>query len=462
MGFDTEVIVGFSIDKGVFCKVLKYISKEELSLIKKLMIEKVNKKIKFEVIETTRSEAIAYFKSKKRYDKVKTLTYNTSSYVKLYKFENFYEYILGDLPNDSGILKYFDLSIIENEGVVVRFPSVYDNKRIVKYTHHDNYFNSLSSYSSWGNVLNINNFGDLNEKIISNGGGEVVNLAEIMQDYNLLSIAEEIVLKKDDIKIVLLSGPSSSGKTTTARKLSLYLKSLGLNPVPLSIDDYFVEREDTPLDSDGNYDFECLGAVDLKLFDLQVAKLLKGVEVLTPTFDFVIGKKKFNKTLKLESNDILIIEGLHALNDKLLDNIPRRNKFKIYVSPLTYLNIDNDNRISMTDIRLLRRMVRDNRTRGYKPEVTLKNWSSVRRGEEKWVFPCQDNADVLFNSSLLYELSVLKTYAEPLLYSVKENDNEYQTAVRLLELLKFILPISPDDVPKLSILREFIGGGYFE
>lgn len=462
MGFDTEVIVCFSIDKGIYCKIDKYISKENLMLIKKLMLEKVNRKIKFERIETTRGEAITYFRSKKRYDKIKTLTYNTSSYVKLYKFDNFYEYILGDLPYDSGILKYFDLSIIENKGVVVRFPSVYDNKRIVRYTHHDNYFNSLDSYLKWGNVLNINNFGDLNERIIADGGGEIVNLAEIMQDYKLLSIAEEIVLKKDNIKIILLSGPSSSGKTTTARKLSLYLKTLGLNPVPLSIDDYFVEREDTPLDSDGNYDFECLQAVDLKLFDLQVAKLLKGVEVLTPTFDFVVGKKKFNKSLKLGNNDILVIEGLHALNDELLDNIPRKNKFKIYVSPLTYLNIDNDNRISMTDIRLLRRMVRDNRTRGYSPEVTLRNWCSVRRGEEKWVFPCQDNADVLFNSSLLYELSVLKTYAEPLLYSVKETDPEYQTAVRLLELLRFILPISSDNVPKVSILREFIGGGYFE
>lgn len=462
MGDDTEVVVGFSIDKGVYCQINKEVTKDTLSLIKKTMNNKVSKKIRFEKIETTRSEAITYFRNKKRLDKVKTLTYDTSSYVKLYKFENFYEYILGDLPYDSGILKYFDLSIIEGKGVVVRFPSVYDNKKIIKYTHHDNYFNSLDSYSSWGNILNINNFGDLNEKIINNGGGEIVNLAEIMQDYKLLSIAEEIVLKKDDIKIVLLSGPSSSGKTTTARKLSLYLKTLGLNPVPLSIDDYFVEREDTPLDSDGNYDFECLGAVDLKLFDLQVAKLLKGSEVITPTFDFVSGKKKFNKSMKLGKNDILIIEGLHALNEELLDNIPKKNKFKIYVSPLTYLNIDNDNRVSMTDIRLLRRMVRDNRTRGYKPEVTLRNWASVRKGEEKWVFPCQDNADVLFNSSLLYELSVIKTYAEPLLFSVREDDPEYQTALRLLELLKFVLPISPEDVPKVSILREFIGGGYFE
>ena len=462
LGKDTEVIVRFSIDKGVYCQVNKLVTKDELMAIKKKMKEKVLLAIPFEKIETTRTEAINYFKSNKRYDKVKTLTYDTSSYVKLYRFEEYYEYILGDLPYDSSVLKYFDLSLIEGKGVVVRFPSIYDDKKIIKYTHHENYFNSLEDYTNWGNVLKISNLGELNEAIINNNAGEVVNLSEIIQDYKLLSIAEEIVSNKQNIKIVLLSGPSSSGKTTTARKLSLYLKTLGLNPVPLSIDDYFVNREETPLDENGNYDFECLQAVDLKLFDSQVAKLLKNQEVITPIFDFVKGEKIFNKAMKLGESDILIIEGLHALNDKLLDNIPKKNKFKIYVSPLTYLNIDNDNRISMTDIRLLRRMIRDNRTRGYKPEVTLKNWYSVRRGEEKWVFPCQDNADVLFNSSLSYELGVLKTYAEPLLFSVKKDDPEYQTAIRLLELFKNVLPVPSEEVPKISILREFIGGGYFE
>ena len=462
LGKDTEVIVRFSIDKGVYCQVNKLVTKDELMAIKKKMKEKVSLAIPFEKIETTRTEAINYFKSNKRYDKVKTLTYDTSSYVKLYRFEEYYEYILGDLPYDSSVLKYFDLSLIEGKGVVVRFPSIYDDKKIIKYTHHENYFNSLEDYTNWGNVLKISNLGELNEAIINNNAGEVVNLSEIIQDYKLLSIAEEIVSNKQNIKIVLLSGPSSSGKTTTARKLSLYLKTLGLNPVPLSIDDYFVNREETPLDENGNYDFECLQAVDLKLFDSQVAKLLKNQEVITPIFDFVKGEKIFNKAMKLGESDILIIEGLHALNDKLLDNIPKKNKFKIYVSPLTYLNIDNDNRISMTDISLLRRMIRDNRTRGYKPEVTLKNWYSVRRGEEKWVFPCQDNADVLFNSSLSYELGVLKTYAEPLLFSVKKDDPEYQTAIRLLELFKNVLPVPSEEVPKISILREFIGGGYFE
>jgi len=462
MGKDVEVIVRHSMDKGVYCEVDKPITEEQLMDIKKKMKEKVKRCIPFEQIETTRAEALTYFKNAKRYDKVKTLTYDTSSYVKMYKFEDMYEYILGDLPYDSSIFKYFDLSLIEGKGVVVRFPSIYDNKKIIKYTHHENYFNSLESYANWGQILKINNFGELNKAIINNNAGEIINLSEMLQDYKLLSIAEEIVLNKDNVKVVLISGPSSSGKTTTARKLSLYLKTLGLNPVPLSIDDYFVNREEPPIAEDGNYDFECLQAVDLKLFDLQVSKLLKHQEVITPTFDFIKGVKNFNKPLKLGKNDILIIEGLHALNDKLLDSVPRKNKLKIYISPLTYLNLDNDNRISMTDIRLLRRMIRDNRTRGYKPNVTLSKWASVRKGEEKWVFPYQDEADILFNSSLSYELGVLKTYAEPLLFSVPEDDPEYQTAIRLLELLSFVLPVPADDVPKISILREFIGGGYFE
>ena len=462
LGKETEVIVRHSIDKGVYCEVDKKLSKEDLDNVKKVMKTKIASAIPFEKIETTRAEALTYFRNNKRLDKVKTLTYDTSSYVRMYKFEGLYEYILGDLPYDSSIFKYFDLSLIEGKGVVVRFPSIYDNKKILKYTHHENYFNSLESYTNWGQILKVSNLGDLNEAIINNNGGEIINLSEMLQDYKLLSIAEEIVLNKENIKIVLISGPSSSGKTTTARKLSLYLKTLGLNPVPLSIDDYFVNREETPVDENGNYDFECLQAVDLKLFDSQVAKLLKNQEVTTPTFDFITGTKNFNKPIKLEKNDILIIEGLHALNDKLLSNIPRENKLKIYISPLTYLNLDNDNRISMTDIRLLRRMIRDNRTRGYKPNVTLNKWSSVRKGEEKWVFPYQDEADILFNSSLSYELGVLKTYAEPLLFSVGEEDPEYQTAIRLLELLKFVLPVPADDIPKISILREFIGGSYFE
>ena len=459
---DTKVIVKHSIDKGIFCKIDKKVEDKDVLEIKKQMKEIVSKNISFTKMDTTKYEAIEYFKSIKREDKAKTLFYDTSKYVSLYKLDENYNYIVGDLPSSTGVLKYFDLSLIKDKGIVVRFPSIYDNKKVKRYTHHTNYFNTLEEYSAWGNNLNINNIGELNDYITSNKPADIIQLSEIMQDYKLLSIAEQIVLNKEDYKIILLSGPSSSGKTTSAMKLSLYLKSLGLNPTHLSLDDYFHERAETPLGEDGKPDFESITAVDIKLFDSQISKLLKGTKVVVPTFNFIDGKKEYKRTVQLKENDILIIEGLHALNEELLTNIPKKKKFKIYVSPLTYINIDNDNRISMTDLRLLRRMVRDNRTRGYSPSVTLGTWMKVRSGEEKHVFPYQDNADALFNTSLAYELSVLKTYAEPLLFSIKEDDPEYQTAQRLIELLKFVLPIPSESVPKTSILREFIGDSYFE
>ena len=459
---DTKVIVKHSIDKGIFCKIDKKVEDKDVLEIKKQMKEIVSKNIPFTKMDTTKYEAIEYFKSIKREDKAKTLFYDTSKYVSLYKLDENYNYIVGDLPSSTGVLKYFDLSLIKDKGIVVRFPSIYDNKKVKRYIHHTNYFNTLEEYSAWGNNLNINNIGELNDYITSNKPADIIQLSEIMQDYKLLSIAEQIVLNKEDYKIILLSGPSSSGKTTSAMKLSLYLKSLGLNPTHLSLDDYFHERIETPLGEDGKPDFESITAVDIKLFDSQISKLLKGTKVVVPTFNFIDGKKEYKRTVQLKENNILIIEGLHALNEELLTNIPKKKKFKIYVSPLTYLNIDNDNRISMTDLRLLRRMVRDNRTRGYSPSVTLGTWMKVRSGEEKHVFPYQDNADALFNTSLAYELSVLKTYAEPLLFSIKEDNPEYQTAQRLIELLKFVLPIPSESVPKTSILREFIGDSYFE
>lgn len=462
LGPDTKVIVRHSLDKGIYIDIDKKITKDKLELIKVVMKDKIAKQIPFTKIETTIQEATEYFKNIKRKDLVKTLFYNKSNYITLYKFENTYHYVLGLLPNDSGVLKYFDLTLLEGKGIVLRYPSIYNNGKIVKYTHHDNLFNSLEEYAEWGRILNINNLGDLNDSIVNTKPGELINLSESIQDYKLLKIAETIKQKSKDIKIILMSGPSSSGKTTTARKLSLYLKTLGLNPIALSLDDYFLDREETPLDENGNYDFESLRAIDTKLFNNQISKMLKGSKVITPTFDFVKGKKTFKNAIKLEEKDILIIEGLHCLNDALLESIPRKNKYKIYISPLPFLNIDNDNRISMTDLRLLRRMVRDNRVRGYSPSQTLKSWADVRKGEEKYIFPFQDEADTIFNSTLAYELAVLKTYAEPLLFTVQEDDPEYDTALRLLQLLKFVLPMPSQDVPSVSILREFIGGSYFE
>ena len=462
LGTDTEIIVKHSIDKGIYCKINKEISNDDISNIKKIMKTKVKENIPFTKIETTKAEALEYFKSIKRKDKIKTLFYNTDSLVSLYKLEDNYNYFIGELPLSTGTLKYFDLTIIKDKGIIVRYPSIYDNTKVLKYTHHEKYFDSLEEYSTWGEKLNITNIGELNDYLTTNHAKDLVQLSEIMQNYKLLSIAEEIVLNKDNYKVILLSGPSSSGKTTTAMKLSLYLRSLGVRPTHLSIDDYFHEREETPLGPDGKPDFESLRAVDTKLFDSQISKLLKGSKVTVPTFNFIEGKKEYNRKVELKENDILIIEGLHALNENILTNIPKKNKYKIYVSPLTYLSIDNDNRISMTDLRLLRRIVRDNRTRGYSPSKTINSWHSVREGEEKYVFPYQDNADVLFNSSLAYELGTLKIYAEPLLYTITEDDPEYQTAQRLLSLLKVSMPVPSEYIPQTSILREFIGDSYFE
>lgn len=462
LGKDTIIKIRNSIDRGVFFEIDKKVSDDDIVKIKKLMKEKVDKALPFVKVETTMNEALTYFRSIKREDKIRTLFYDKNNYVTLYKFDGVYNYIIGNLPHDSSVLKYFDLTNLPGKGIILRYPSIYDNGKILKYKHHEQFFNSIDEYLEWAKILNISSIGELNDAIISSKRGELINLSESIQDYRLQQIAGMIKEKKDKIKIILLSGPSSSGKTTTARKLSMYLKTLGLNPVPISLDDYFLNRDETPLNENGKPDFESLRAIDVKLFNNQIGKLLKGTKVVAPTFDFVEGKKIYNKTIQMNENDILIVEGLHALSEELLKDIPKDKKFKIYISPLVYLNIDDDNRINLTDIRLLRRMVRDNRTRGYNSSHTLSTWSEVRDGEEKYVFGYQDKADIIFNTFLAYELAVLKVYAEPLLYQIKEDDPEYLTAVRLIKLLDLILPLPSEDVPSLSILREFIGTSYFE
>ena len=462
LGKDVTIKIRHSIDKGIFFETSRGLTDEEIKNIKDKMQEKVKKEIPFIKVETTMEEALTYFKNVKREDKVKTLFYNKNNYVTLYKFDGVYNYVIGSMPHDSSILKYYDLTRLEDKGIVLRYPSAYSNKKNAKYTHHEQYFNNIDEYLEWAKILNISSIGELNDAIIKSKPGELINLSESIQDYRLQQIAKSIQERKDDIKIILLSGPSSSGKTTSARKLSMYLKTFGLNPIPLSLDDYFLNRDETPLNEFGKPDFESLRAIDIKLFNNQINKLLKGQKVNTPTFDFIEGKKSFNKSIQMNSCDILVVEGLHALSNELLKEIPKNKKFKIYISPLVYLNIDNDNRINLTDIRLIRRMVRDNRTRGYAPSHTLSTWNEVRMGEEQYVFPYQDQADVIFNTFLAYELAVLKVYAEPLLYQVTKEDPEYLTALRLIKLLDLVLPLPSEDVPSLSILREFIGTSYFE
>ena len=462
LGKNTMIKVRNSIDRGVFFEVGKDVTDEDINNIKKVMKDKIAKAIPFEKIETTMSEALTYFKEINRPDKIRTLFYDKNNYVTLYKFDGVYNYIIGNLPHNSGILKYFDLTLLPGKGIILRFPSIYDDGKMVKYTHHEQFFNNINEYLEWAKILNISSIGELNDMIVSSEPGELINLSESIQDYRLQSIASQIRDRKDKIKIILLSGPSSSGKTTSAKKLSMYLKTMGLNPVPLSLDDYFLERKDTPLNENGKPDFESLRAIDIKLFNNQIEKLLKGNKVTTPTFNFITGEKEYHKQIVMQENDVLVVEGLHALSDELLKDIPKSRKFKIYISPLVYLNIDDDNRINLTDIRLLRRMVRDNRNRGYSPAHTLSTWSDVRNGEEKYVFPYQDSADAIFNTFLAYELPVMKVYALPLLYKVTQDDPEYLTALRLIKLLNLVLPLPSDDIPSLSIIREFIGKGYFE
>ena len=317
LGKDTKIKIRHPIDKGTFCEIDKKITQKDIEQIKELMISKVKEALPFEQLETSRIEAINYFKKLKRDDKVKTLSYTISNY------------IIGDLPSNAGLLKQFDLTLLEGKGIVLRYPFTYTNGKVLKYTNHEKYVNSLEEYAKWGELLNINNIGELNESVIKRGAGEIINMAEILQDYKLVSIAEEIAKRHNELKVILLSGPSSSGKTTTAKKLALYLKTLGLKPHHVSIDDYFLERLDTPLDENGKPDYESVRSIDVKLFNNQIDKLLKGVPVVTPTYDFIAGKKTFNRSLQVGENDILIVEGLHALNEEISKEVPKKNKYKI-------------------------------------------------------------------------------------------------------------------------------------
>ena len=334
--------------------------------------------------------------------------------------------------------------------------------KIPTYKHYDKLFNEFKNYDAWCLNIGINNVSELNNRVTKGNINDLILLSENNQNKKLYDIADTIY-KNKNIKIVLISGPSSSGKTTTSKKLELYLKGHGLNPISLSVDDYFIDREKTPKLKDGSYDFESLRAINIKKFNKDLKDLLDGNEVHPLKFNFVTGKSETSKdSIKLNKNEILIIEGLHALNEELTYSIDKKSKFKIYLSPLTVLSLDNHNRIRTSDVRLLRRIIRDNMTRGYTASETITNWKNVRNGEEMYVFPFQDEADVVFNTSLIYELGVLKTYAEPLLFSIEDNDKNYMEAVRLLNLLKNVLPISNDYIPYDSILREFIGGEYFK
>ena len=459
---NSEIEVKYSIDKGIYIKTHKKITKEDLDKVSREMKEIVKRNLPIQKNLVNRLEAIEYYKSTKSYDKVNVLKYSVNTNVNLYRLMDIYNYFFSYLPVSTGALKEFKLTYIDQNSFVLRYPNIYYLNKIPVYKHHDKLFNEFKKYDEWSEKLGIENVSSLNNKVTKGNVDDIVLLSENIQNNSLFKIAETIYNNKK-LKLILLAGPSSSGKTTTSKKLELFLKGFGLNPIAISIDNYFVDRDKTPRLPDGTYDFESLNSINVELFNKNLKDLLDGKEVTLPVYNFITGKSELSdESIKLGEKEILIVEGLHALNEELTYSIDRKNKYKIYLCPLTVLSLDNHNRIRTTDNRLLRRIVRDNRTRGYSASDTLSTWSKVREGEEKYVFPFQDEADVIFNTSLIYELGVLKTYAEPLLYSVEESDPMYKEAVRLLNLLKNILPISNDYIPVDSIVREFIGGGYFK
>ncbi len=461
-GRKANIIVQHSLDKGIYIETNFRITEEKIKLIKDTMLAISNADMPITKVTIDRIEAQKYFESIEDYSKAGVMKYNTNNYVTLYRLGNYYNYFYNLMPVSTERIKDFDLTYIKENGFIVQFPTVYIKDKIKKYEPHPNMFSVFKEYRDWAKIMNIQNSVDLNDVVSRGKINDLIKIDETLQSNRLLNVAKEIASKRNKVKIVLLAGPSSSGKTTTSKKLCMYLQSFGLTPKVIGMDDYFAERSETPKDEAGNYDFECLEALDLKLFDKQIASLLKGEKVKMPTYNFQIGKKEFNEELQLNTNDILVIEGIHALDKKVLSNVERDKKYKIYISALTEINMDNHNRVSTTDNRLLRRIIRDNRTRGKSVEDTLKMWPSVRLGEEKYIFPHQDEADYTVNSALIYEVGVLKTYVEPLLYSVPTDSLYYEEARRLLNFLRLFLPIPSDAIPQDSVIREFIGNSYFE
>lgn len=460
-GPNANICVQHSLDKGIYIETNFELTEDKVIQIKNEMKKIIDNDLDITKLTIDRLEAIKYFESIKDYAKAGVMKYNTNTYITLYRLGNSYNYFYNMMPSSTGKLEDFDLTYINQNGFVLRFPTAYIKDHIKEYQHHPHMFDVFKEYRDWAKIMKIENSVDLNKVISSGTINDLIRIDETLQSNKLLEVARKISENKDKIKIVLMAGPSSSGKTTTSRKLSMYLRSFGLKIRPISMDDYFLEKDETPLGADGKPDFESLAAMDLKLFDSQIAALLNKEEVKIPTYNFLIGMKEYKETVKLDDNEILVIEGIHALDANILTNIARENKYKIYLSALTEINIDNHNRISTSDNRLLRRIIRDNRTRGYDVTKTLESWAKVRVGEEKYIFPYQDDADFTFNTGLIYEIGVLKTYVEPLLYSVDEDSPYYEEAKRLIDFLRLFLPIPSDAIPADSILREFIGNGCF-
>lgn len=457
-----KISIEYSVGNGLYCQTdtKEAITGEQCRAIKEKMQSLIDRDLPITKRSIGTADAIELFKQYGMHDKERLFRYRRVSKANIYNLEGFEDYYYGFMPPSTGFLKYFDLFLYEG-GLMLLLPEKTNPSVLEPFKSQDKLFATLKEASRWSSALEIETVGALNDAIVDGRINDLILTQEALQEMKIGEIAEQIRISGK--KLVMIAGPSSSGKTTFSHRLSIQLKTHGLNPHPIAVDDYFVERENTPLDEEGKPNYESLLAIDLETFNQNMTDLLQGKTVELPSFNFKSGHREYKGNYKtLGPNDILVIEGIHGLNDKLSYSLPREKKFKIYISALTSLNIDEHNRIPTTDLRLLRRMIRDARTRGASGQKTISMWPSVRRGEEENIFPFQEDADVMFNSALIYELSVLKQYAEPVLFGIDRESEEYVEAKRLLKFLDYFLGINSELVPQNSILKEFIGGSCFK
>ena len=458
-----NIVLHYSVASGYYYTIdgNVEITEEFLAQVKAYMRELVERKIPILKRSVGTSEAIEIFHEHGMYDKEKLFRFRRGSRVNIYSLDGFEDYFYGFMVNHTGYLKYFELYPYDT-GMVLQLPERSNPQEVPPFVPKPKIFQIQKESECSGEMMQADTVGALNEQIVSKGASQLLLVAEALQESKISQIARTIAENKNK-KFIMIAGPSSSGKTTFSHRLSIQLAAHGLRPHPIAVDNYFVNREDTPLDSEGNYNFECLEAIDVKQFNEDMTRLLQGEEVELPYFNFKTGQREYRGNfMKLGKEDVLVIEGIHCLNDKLSSSLPTESKFKIYISALTQLSIDEHNRIPTTDGRLIRRIVRDARTRGTSAKQTIAMWNSVRRGEEENIFPYQESADVMFNSALIYELAVLKLYAEPLLFSIGKDEPEYNEAKRLLKFLDYFLGVPSESIPSNSILREFVGGGCFD
>ena len=458
---EAHVIVNYQLSNAMYCDIENMeVTHEMLEKVKAEMQEIIEKNLKIEKRVMTREEAEKFYQETNSAKGRLQFDLEERQNINMYYCDEYYNYIYEIIATHTGITKIFDLQKY-SDGFLLRYPSSKNVNVLPEFQETKKLLWALQEYETIYKVLNVGTVYRLNKAVEENSIKYLILLSEALHEKKISQIADKIAARKG-VKMILIAGPSSSGKTTFAQRLGIQLKINGLSPVTISVDNYFVERENTPVDENGDYNFEDLHAIDVELFNKHMNMLLSGERVDMPVFNFKIGKKEYGtQFLQLGKDDILVIEGIHCLNDELSYALPVESKFKIYISALTQLNVDEHNRVSTTDGRLIRRMVRDHRTRGASAKRTLEMWDSVRRGEEKNIFPFQEQADIMFNSSLAYEISVLKPYVEPLLFSIKEEVPEYQEAKRLLKFLEYFLPCGTEYIPVNSIMREFVGGGCF-